>query len=253
EREALALALGLWGTSADAITLPPQLPDLPAEPMDSATLEQRALRERLDVRAARLGLDRVAGQQGVSRAAQLFGDIGLGYRRDTTTERGAGGHSEVKRGWELELPLPLFDWGGAASARAQGLVNESAATLQQTALRARSEVRMHWRGYRTAWELAQEQEKHVVPLQQQIQDETLLRYNGMLASVWDLLAQARQTTQAVADAVAARRDFWLADTDLQFALAVASPGAQSTASTAATSSVVSSPTSSSTAPAGAGH
>ncbi len=256
EREALALALGLWGTAADSITLPKQLPDLPAEPMDSAALEQRALRERLDVRAARIGLDRVAGQQGIARAGQLFGDIGLGYRRDTTTERGAGGHSEVKRGWELELPLPLFDWGGAANARAQGLVNESAATLQQTALRARSEVRMHWRGYRTAWELAQEQEKRVVPLQQQIQDETLLRYNGMLASVWDLLVQARQTTQAVADTVAARRDFWLADTDLQFALAVASPGAQPSASASTTSSALSlsSPTSSSsTAPAGAGH
>ncbi|MFD2297830.1 TolC family protein [Paracidovorax citrulli] len=253
EREALALALGLWGASAEAITLPPQLPDLPTAPMDATALEQRALRERLDVRAARLGLDRVADQQGIARAGQLFGDIGLGYRRDTTTERGAGGHSEIKRGWELELPLPLFDWGGAANARAQGLVNESAAQLQQTALRARSEVRMHWRGYRTAWELAQEQEKRVVPLQQQIQDETLLRYNGMLASVWDLLAQARQTTQAVADAVAARRDFWLADTDLQFALAVASPGAQPAASAAATSSALSSPTPSSAAPAGAGH
>ncbi|AVS91368.1 copper resistance protein [Paracidovorax avenae] len=253
EREALALALGLWGAPAEAITLPPRLPDLPTEPMDAAELEQRALRERLDVRAARIGLDRVAGQQGFARAGQLFGDIGLGYRRDTTTERG-GGHSEVKRGWELELPLPLFDWGGAANARSRGLVQESAAQLQQTALRARAEVRVHWRSYRTAWELAQEQEKHVVPLQQQIQDETLLRYNGMLASVWDLLAQARQTTQAVADAVAARRDFWLADTDLQFALAVASPGAQPSASAAATSSTLSSPTSSSSAaPSGAGH
>ncbi len=86
--------------------------------MDATALEQRALRERLDVRAARLGLDRVADQQGIARAGQLFGDIGLGYRRDTTTERGAGGHSEIKRGWELELPLPLFDWGGAANARA---------------------------------------------------------------------------------------------------------------------------------------
>ncbi len=93
EREALALALGLWGPPPRRSPCPPQLPDLPTAPMDATALEQRALRERLDVRAARLGLDRVADQQGIARAGQLFGDIGLGYRRDTTTERGAGGHS----------------------------------------------------------------------------------------------------------------------------------------------------------------
>ena len=51
-----------------------------------------------------------------------------------------------------------------------------------------------------------------------MQDEAVLRYNGMFISVWALLAQARATTQAVATATEAQRDFWLADVDLQLAL-----------------------------------
>ncbi|MDA8520262.1 TolC family protein [Acidovorax sp. NCPPB 4044] len=252
-REALALTLGLWGAGAEAIVLPGRLADLPAAPVPAEGLEQRALRERLDVRAARLGLDRVADQQGFARVGPLFGEIGIGYQRNTTTGRtgAAAGHAEVQRGWALELPLPLWDAGGASGARASALVRENAALLQQTALQARAEVRMRWRGYRTAWELAQAQEQQVVPLRRLIRDETLLRYNGMLASVWELLAEARQSTQAVAEAIEARRDFWLAETDLQFALAVGSPG--SAATVAAAPSTASPSSSSSAATAGAGH
>lgn len=131
----------------------------------------------------------------------------------------------MKRGWELELPLPLFDWGDAARTRAQAEVEQSAAQLQDTAVRARSEVRAAWLTYRTALDLARQQHSEVVPLRQFIRDETTLRYNGMLASVWDLLAEARNSTQAVANAIEAQRDFWLAETDLQLALTGTSPGA----------------------------
>jgi outer membrane protein TolC len=45
-----------------------------------------------------------------------------------------------------------------------------------------------------------------------------LRYNGMLASVFELLADAREQRNAVNEAIEAQRDFWIADTDLQAAL-----------------------------------
>jgi len=107
--------------------------------------------------------------------------------------------------------------------------------LQDTAVRARSEVRSAWLTYRTALDLARQQQSQVVPLRQFISDETTLRYNGMLASVWDMLAEARNSTQAVAHAIEAQRDFWLAETDLQLALTGTSPGAlQGLASGAAT-------------------
>ena len=85
-------------------------------------------------------------------------------------------------------------------------------------------MRAAWLTYRTALDLARQQQAEVVPLRQFIADETTLRYNGMLASVWDLLAEARNSTQAVANAIEAQRDFWLAETDLQLALTGTSPG-----------------------------
>lgn len=223
EREQLNRRLGVWGLQAQ-YRLADQLPALPATALPADGIEATALRERLDVQAARRQLDTQAIRQGWSRVGAVFGDIGLAYTRNTTTER-ATGERDVKRGWELDLPLPLFDWGGAARTRAQAEVEQSAAQLQDTAVRARSEVRSAWLTYRTALDLARQQQGEVVPLRQFISDETTLRYNGMLASVWELLAEARASTQAVANAIEAQRDFWLAETDLQLALTGTSPGA----------------------------
>ena len=221
-REELHRRMGLWGEQTQ-YQLAAQLPPLPASALPADGIEATALRERLDVQTARRQLDTQAVRQGWSRAGAVFGDIGLAYSRNTTTER-EGGHREITRGWELELPLPLFDWGGAARTRAQAEVEQSAAQLQDTAVRARSEVRAAWLTYRTALDLARQQHSEVVPLRQFIAGETTLRYNGMLASVWELLAEARTSTQAVANAIEVQRDFWLAETDLQLALTGTSPG-----------------------------
>ena len=64
----------------------------------------------------------------------------------------------------------------------------------------------------------------MVPLRARISEETLLRYNGMLMSVFELLAESRQQVGAVTSAIEAQRDFWLADTTLQFTINGKSPG-----------------------------
>ena len=225
EREQLTRLMGLWGTQTQ-YSLPEQLPALPAQTSElqgSQDIEATALRERLDLRALRRDMDLVADRQGWTGVGSVFGDIGVTYSRNTATDK-ASGQREVTRGWELELPLPLFDWGGAASAKSRAEVQQSAAVLQNGAVRARSEARTAWHSYRTAWDLAHQQQTEVLPLRRFIQEETVLRYNGMLASVWELLAEARNATQAVATATEAQRDFWLAETDLQLALTGTSPG-----------------------------
>jgi hypothetical protein len=58
-----------------------------------------------------------------------------------------------------------------------------------------------------------------VPLQASIVGENLLRYNGMLASPFELLADAREQARTVQQAIAAQRDFWLADAAWQAAVA----------------------------------
>ena len=224
-REDLARQLGLWGQPAADLTLPAQLPALPdlAHLRDGDDAEATALRERLDLRALRRELDTTADQGGWAGVGAVFGDLGVSYTHTGSTER-ATGHRDTTRGWELNVPLPLLDWGGSARAGARAELQRSAALLRDAAIGARSEARTNWLRYRTAWDLAHQQQSEVLPLATRMQDDAVLRYNGMFISVWDLLAQARETTQAVATATEAQRDFWLAEVDLQLALTGTSLG-----------------------------
>ena len=233
EREQLARRMGLWGQQL-AYKLPAQLPALPkiAELHGGDDAEATALRQRLDLGALRRDLDVTAGRQGWATIGTIFGDIGASYSNNTSTER-ATGHSDKTQGWEFDVPLPLFDWGFAARGMARNQVLRSASLLRDNAIRARSEARSNWLAYRTAYDLAQQQQAEVLPLAKLMQEETVYRYNGMFMSVWQLLAQARSTTQAVVTATEAQRDFWLAETDLRLALTGTSPGTAPTVNTSA--------------------
>jgi hypothetical protein len=70
----------------------------------------------------------------------------------------------------------------------------------------------------------------VVPLRKQISAENLLRYNGMLISVFELLADSRDQVTSVTGYVESLRDYWIAETNLQTALTGRSPGAGNTMS-----------------------
>ncbi len=224
EREKLTRLLGLWGTQAQ-YTLAERLPDLPAEPTALNDVEARALRERLDVRAAVAETTYVADSLGMVKTTGYLDGLTLAYKHTTTTD-GSGARDE-KHGWELELPLPLFDWGTARNARAEAIYLQSAVRVRRVAVQARSEAREAYYGWRSAWDLAHHYRDEVLPLRRFISDEVLLRYNGMLLSTWDLLGEIRAQSLAVNQALDAQRDFWLADADLQLTLTATSPGALS--------------------------
>jgi multidrug efflux system outer membrane protein len=94
-----------------------------------------------------------------------------------------------------------------------------AATLRATAIQVRSHARETYQRYRSDYDLAKRQQDELLPLRQLISDEMLLRYNGMLSSVFDVLADTRAQALATHSAIQATRDFWLADADLQSLLA----------------------------------
>lgn len=221
-REKLIRLMGLWGTQTQ-FTLSERLPDLPKTIADMPDIEARALRDRLDVRASVAQAGYVADNMGLTRSTGFINALDAKYSRNTTFDN-ATGDKEIKRGWELELPLPIFDWGGASNARAQGQYMQSVARVRETAIQARSEARESYHAWRTAHDLALHYRDEVVPLRKFINNELLLRYNGMLASVFDLLADTRTSIAAVNASIEAQRDFWLADTDLQTTLTGTSAG-----------------------------
>ena len=88
----------------------------------------------------------------------------------------------------------------------------------QTAIEARSEVREAYGAWRSAYDIAHHHQYEIVPLRKQIAEENLLRYNGMLIGVFELLADARLQIASVNAAIEAKRDFWIAQADLDMAL-----------------------------------
>ncbi len=233
EREKLIRLMGLWGQQTE-FKLAERLPDIPPEPQQINNVEERALRDRLDVRSAQAESGYVANAMGLVKASGFINALDAKYIRNTTFDN-ASGEQETKRGWELELPIPIFDWGGAQNARAQGVYLQSVARVRQTAINARSEAREAYHGYRTAYDVAVHYRDEVVPLRKFINDEVVLRYNGMLTGVFDLLADMRTQIMAVNGAIEAQRDFWLADADLQTTLTGTSAGALAAMKTSADS------------------
>ncbi|MEP6972227.1 MAG: TolC family protein [Betaproteobacteria bacterium] len=230
-REKLNRLMGLWGAQTN-YRLAERLPDLPEDVAQIADVEAQALRERLDERAAVAESSYVAGQLGFVKVTGYLDGLTLSATRTSVFDNAAQ-TKESKRGVELELPLPIFDWGGARNARSKAMYMQSAARVQAVAINARSEAREAYFGYRTAYDLARHYRDEVVPLRKFIGDEMVLRYNGMLASAWDLLADSRAQVMAVNSTIEAQRDFWLADADLQTALTGTSPGALSGAPSSA--------------------
>jgi outer membrane protein, multidrug efflux system len=85
--------------------------------------------------------------------------------------------------------------------------------------RIRSDLRVALDAWRTAHAMAQQARQDVQRLHTALQEDAVQRYNGMLASTWDLLASARTRVRSVEAALQAERDAWLAHADLQAVLA----------------------------------
>ena len=211
-RETLIQRLGLTPSQAQALRLPDQLPALPEAPMDEATAGAALLENRLDVRIARTDLDRTAKSLGLTQVTSVVNGLHVAGVRNSET-----GESS-QRGFEVELPLPLFDFGDAARASSEARYLSAFNRTLEVANNASSQVRVAYEGYRSAYDLARHYRSEVVPLRQNITEESVLQYNGMLIGVFELLAAARAQSASVVQAIEAERDFWRAEAGLKASL-----------------------------------
>lgn len=212
DRSALLRALGLDTSTGAALRLPDQLPPLPDERRNAVTLAQQALDQRLDIQAARRQTGQLAASLGLTRQTRLINVLQLSYENNRSNTE------PTQHGPSLSLELPLFDWGQARTARARQAYEQSLEQAAQVALEAQAEVRDAQLRADQAWRTARRYQQEVLPLARQISDETLLRYNGMLLGVNDLLADAREQARLMAASLMAERDYWLAEADLSQSL-----------------------------------
>jgi outer membrane protein TolC len=217
ERERLVRVLGLSGGLL-AFRLPDRLPDLPTSPIEPRDAERTAIEKRLDVLAAKRSTELYAQSLGLTRATGLVNVLHLGYGNTSESDE------HRRNGFEIELELPIFDFGETRLARAEALYRQAVQRTAEVAVNARSQVREAYSAYRTTYDVARHYRDEIVPLRKKISEENLLRYNGMLIGIFELLADAREQVASVTAAVEATRDFWLAETNLQTAMTSGAPG-----------------------------
>ena len=207
-REALVRTLGLDVELAALLRLPDRLPDLPKAPEEGAVLARRALEERIDVRMARAELEYLARVQGLTRITSFVDGLHLAAVRNSESGE------PPQKGFEVEMPLPIFDFGDARRAQAEATYMAALNRVALVGAHATSQLREAYGTYRAAYDIARHYRDEVVPLRRVIADEMLLKYNGMLVGVFELLAESRAQIGSVMQAIEAQRDFWLANTAL---------------------------------------
>ncbi len=225
-REHLASLLGLWDAQAVARLgdqLPDSLPALPATPWPghgpgAAEGEAMVVRSHPTMAQARLLAARDASALSAARRQAWDGAVDAAL-------------DAVPSDGDASTPPHIDNLSLLRDTTLARALNAEAELLQQAAAR-RTAARQAWAALQLRHASALHAQDVVAQLQASLEQETLLRYNGMLQGTWDLLASARDRMASLDAALQARQAYWLARADWQALLS----GADATTSTEAPSS-----------------
>lgn len=203
--------LGLWAADV-GWRAAAQLPPLPERDVEPAGLESLAVAQRADLAAARAELDSLAQKLGMSRWAILEPGASLVLH----SEREPDGTNTIGPG--LELPIPIFDQGQPAQARAAAQMRQGEQRYVALAISIRNDVRRARDRMFAARARAEYVRTVLLPLRATVVEQTQLELNGMLTGVFDLLEARHAQIEANQKEIEAQRDYWLARTDLERAV-----------------------------------
>lgn len=210
--EALVRLLGL--TDATKLQLPERLPDLPENQDGLKQINTEDFSKRLDLQQMKSNTEALAQSLGLTKTTRFINVLELGPARILDGRRS----EPTKKGFEIRFELPIFDWGTARVKRAEAEYMQVMHQAAAAAVVAASEVRTSYDFYRRSYDVAQQYRDEILPLRSRIQREHVLRFNGMLMSPFELIADARTQVLAVVSYIDALRDFWIAETQLEQSL-----------------------------------
>ncbi len=212
-REELGHLLGLWGARA-SWTLAPRVVKLPPPP-NLDELEQRGIRERLDLSAERAVVESIKYALQLRRRGLVpMVEVGGEARNEVGDD---AGHEWVI-GPSLSVELPIFDPGHADFARLRAQLRQAQHNLQGAAVEARSEIRIHKERFIAAQEKVGFYRKTILPRAAKIAVQTMQRYNAMLVGTYQVLEARAHQVESEREFVEALRDYWVARSDLELAL-----------------------------------
>jgi len=211
-RERLIRLLGLWDGDI-GIRLPQKLPVMPRRPLSLPGIEVDAVEHRIDLQIARIELAALAKSLNLTEATRFVTLLDVaGVDRKT---RDPTGTSFRESGFDVQFQIPIFDGGEVRVRQAAETYNQAFNRLTEKAVNVRSEARDAFRVYRSTYDIAGHYQREVVPLRNIISDESKLRFSSMQIDVFALLTEGRQRIAALRAAIEAKREFWLAHSELK--------------------------------------
>ena len=210
-RERLGDLMGTWGGDA-AWTTAGRLADPPEREVDPVGLESLAIRRRPDLEAARQNLLLQARTLGFTFQYRYIQALNVGPNAERETD------GQWRVGPSFDAPIPLFDQGQAAVARAAALLRQSQDRFYAGAVDARSQVRLARTQLFNARARVEFYRREVLPVEQRLVAQTQLHFNGMYVGVFELLQAKRDEIAAGQEYIAALRDYWTARAELERAV-----------------------------------
>ena len=230
-RERLARLMGLWDEGLH-FRLPGRLPELPRRPLTQPGIEVDAVSHRVDLQIARMELVALAKALNLAEATRFVTLLDLAGIGKRTTEPEAPPLRE--RGFDVAFQIPIFDGGEVRVRQAAETYNHAFNRLTEKAVNVRSEARDAYRVYRSTYDIASHFQREILPLRKIITEEMQLRFSSMQIDVFALLVEARQRIASLRAAIDARREFFLAQSDLKAAVIGGETGARVATGTSVT-------------------
>ncbi len=212
-RERLTRLMGMWGART-AWKLAPRLPELPPVEVPLERLESLAIRNRLDIGAARREVQAIDSMLSLTSTARWTGFINVEV--EAARLRGS---KRISFGPRASIELPLFDQRQAAVARLESLKRSSEAHLQAMSIDVRSEVRTARSRVVVARDVVDEYRKVLVPQRESVVRLSQEQYDAMLIGVHQLLNAKQAEFATYKEYIEALRDYWIARSDLERAVA----------------------------------
>ncbi len=211
-RERLARLLGVWNGDLN-FRLPNKLPLLPPHPRSLPGIEVDAVGYRVDLQIARMELDALAKSLKLTEATRFVTLLDLAGISRRTKDPDTAPFST--RGLDVLFQIPIFDGGEVRVRQATETYNQAFNRLTEKAINVRSEARDAYRVYRSSYDIAGHYQREVLPLRKIITDEMQLRFSSMQVDVFALMTEERQRIASLRAAIEAKREFWLAQSDLK--------------------------------------
>lgn len=203
DRQRLNSLMGVWGLQTQW-TVASRLPAIPEAPTPLAGLESVAIKNSLAIAAARSQLLAAAQSMKLSGAAGLLSGatVGLDYVRDPDVASTLGP--------ALSIPLPIFNQGQPAMAKARARYLAECRRINALAVNLRAQVRRRWVRMTAAQHMAIFYQKIMLPLRRRIFNETQLAYNGMYTGPYPLLLARQDEIRTARRMVQAAAQYWIA-------------------------------------------